>query len=156
MKQKFEATDPGIVRDLLLLVDIDIPEPIIATWTPQEQYAAQRYAARAYLRASDNPVRVPPEPEFITAARRGQGAVQTQNFASPPPQNQDPAPARRWARAWKNGARHYRDLFRDAVRQGVRYDMAIEVLINDILAGEIGPSCQDVLGRLYDIRREFP
>lgn len=62
--------------------------------------------------------------------------------------------ARQWAKAWKQGAKHYKGLFDMAVNRGIEFYDAVDGLIKDIEAG--GPSSLDILSRLYDIRREYP
>lgn len=66
------GASPDIVRDMLLLSGIDVPEAIIETWTPSQRYEAQVWAAKAHLQASDNPVKAGPMPDFINQAQRTQ------------------------------------------------------------------------------------
>lgn len=57
---------PGLLRDVLLLVGLEVADGIIAAWTPNEQKLAYDYAAREHLRASDNDsVRPRPLPWFL-------------------------------------------------------------------------------------------
>lgn len=57
---------PEIVRDLLLLVGIDVPIEIVAAQTPGARVQAARRAAAEHLRASDNHgVKIPPKPGWV-------------------------------------------------------------------------------------------
>ena len=49
----------------LLMIDLDIPEAEIASWTDEQCQKAEEYAAAIHLRASDNIIRIPPMPEFL-------------------------------------------------------------------------------------------
>lgn len=58
----------AIIRDMLLLVDIDVPVEMIMTWTCQQRDQAEDWAAAVHLEASDNDVKVPSKPEFLPPA----------------------------------------------------------------------------------------
>ena len=58
--------DHRITRDLLLLVGIKVTFAAIREWKPSQIEAAEEWAAAMHLRASDNIVRVPPRPRFLT------------------------------------------------------------------------------------------
>lgn len=68
----FEPQQPlttGMLRDMLGLVSLDVPEAIIARWTENERRLAYDYAVRVHLHASDNnSVRVRVIPWFIKIA----------------------------------------------------------------------------------------
>lgn len=55
----------SILHDLLLLVCYVVPKKVIKAWTPEQRKLAETWAAKTHLRASDNPVRVPPRPSFL-------------------------------------------------------------------------------------------
>lgn len=57
---------PEEVRDLLMLVTTKVP-PLdrVESWTDLERAEAARWAAATHLRASDNPVRIPPVPNVM-------------------------------------------------------------------------------------------
>lgn len=57
--------EPKTTHDLLLMVGYDVPLYVIEKWAPEELAAAEKWAAKSYLRASDNPVRVPARPQFL-------------------------------------------------------------------------------------------
>jgi hypothetical protein len=62
------ATDDQL-RDLLLLVDRDVPIDAIRQWTSSERAAAERWAGAAHLSASDHDdINVPPEPACVKAS----------------------------------------------------------------------------------------
>lgn len=60
-----DLASPSTLQDLLLLVDVDVPIGGIVGWTDDQMRAAEKWAGRVHLSASDNPVRVPPMPEFL-------------------------------------------------------------------------------------------
>lgn len=62
-----EEHDLGVLQDILSLVDREVPVEALRTWTPEQREQAEKWAAKLHLRASDNPVRVPPEPEHVAA-----------------------------------------------------------------------------------------
>ena len=57
--------DDSVLVDILSLVDIIVTEEIVSTWTDVQCELAETWAAKYYLRASDNIVRVPKQPEFL-------------------------------------------------------------------------------------------
>ena len=67
MAKRPDKCEPTILRDILLLASVDVPLSHIREWTPEESALAEEWANKSYLRASDNPVRVPPKPEFLKA-----------------------------------------------------------------------------------------
>jgi hypothetical protein len=56
------------LRDVLLVVCVDVPVDGIERWTEHERMLAYDWAAREHLHASDNPVRRRPMPSFIAAS----------------------------------------------------------------------------------------
>lgn len=64
-----EPQDFSVTCDLLELVDVRVAPEIVAGWTPEERQRAEEWAGAATLAASDNDVRVPPEPECVALAR---------------------------------------------------------------------------------------
>lgn len=72
------ANDPSVTRDLILLL-IDIPRDVdapafaaallerVSIWTPETRDAVEEWCAAAHLRASDNDVEMPRQPEHLTA-----------------------------------------------------------------------------------------
>jgi hypothetical protein len=56
-----------MLQGLLALADREVPLEVLRTWSRQQRKAALRWAGRVYLFASDNPVRVPPEPAHVQA-----------------------------------------------------------------------------------------
>lgn len=55
-----------ITRDLLLMVDVDVPVETIQSWTPRQVEQAEQWAAAVYTSASDlMGVRIPPRPSFL-------------------------------------------------------------------------------------------
>lgn len=57
---------PLVVRELLLLVSVDVPLADVQSWTNSQRIVAGDWALRTHLRASDNnTVRVPEKPSFI-------------------------------------------------------------------------------------------
>lgn len=67
MSSRAEVQEAGITRDLLLLVSIRVSVKAVLSWTPEARAAADRWAAKSFLRANDNIVRVPPKPAFLNA-----------------------------------------------------------------------------------------
>lgn len=65
MAKRPEKCEPRLLRDILLLASVDVPLEDIRQWTPEESAAAEAWASKSYIRASDNPVRVPPKPDFL-------------------------------------------------------------------------------------------
>jgi len=59
-----------IIADMLGLVGIDVEASDVAQWTKVQQEQAEKYAAKAHLRASDNNVRVPTMPAFLKGYER--------------------------------------------------------------------------------------
>ncbi|MCE5242471.1 MAG: hypothetical protein ABFD98_15775 [Syntrophobacteraceae bacterium] len=58
------------LRDLLSLATDKVPSlERMESWTDMERAEAARWAGAIYLRASDNPVRVPPVPEVMMEGR---------------------------------------------------------------------------------------
>lgn len=57
---------PGLLRDVLGLVSLEVAVGVIAAWSPSEQKLAYDYAMREHMLASDNhSVRSRPLPWFI-------------------------------------------------------------------------------------------
>ena len=59
-----------VLHNLLLLVGFEVPELELRKRTPRERAHAELYALRAHLRASDNPVRIPPRPTWLEGFER--------------------------------------------------------------------------------------
>lgn len=55
----------SVLRDMLLLVDRPASIGQLMRWTPNQRASAEKWAAAVHLRASDNIVRVPPEPSCV-------------------------------------------------------------------------------------------
>lgn len=51
-----------LIRDLLLLVDEDVPLGVIGTWTEDQKWKACMWAGRAYSYASREPSKTRPAP----------------------------------------------------------------------------------------------
>lgn len=62
-RRKLRAAES--LSDLLLLVGFKIPYYRIMVWTPENQSAAEVWAASSHLAASDNDVEVPDRPGFL-------------------------------------------------------------------------------------------
>jgi hypothetical protein len=55
-----------VIRDILLLVDVDVPVETIMGWTCQQRDLAEDWAAAQHLVASDNDdIEIPPKPDFL-------------------------------------------------------------------------------------------
>lgn len=67
-----EPVTPEVLRDMLLLVETNIPNlAVIQGWPQEQQEQVADWAARVYLYASDNDeVDVPPKPEILVRAQR--------------------------------------------------------------------------------------
>jgi hypothetical protein len=61
-----DAIRPAVLRDLLLLADVDVSLETIETWTNEERQAAEKWAASVYLSASDNDIEVGTRPGFLS------------------------------------------------------------------------------------------
>lgn len=59
--------DDSVLVDILSLVGVIVTDEIVSTWTDAQCELAESWAAKYYLRASDNIVRVPKRPEFLTS-----------------------------------------------------------------------------------------
>ena len=64
------ATGP-VLRDLLALIGYSASLRTIARWPVAKRVEAEVYAVRVHLRASDNPVRVPPRPAWMPDPWKG-------------------------------------------------------------------------------------
>lgn len=53
------------LQDLLGLVGFLVPRGVIESWAPARKKLAEDFAARSYLKASDNIIRVPAKPAFL-------------------------------------------------------------------------------------------
>ena len=58
-----------VLRDLLLLIDEEVPLRWLKQRTLAERIALERWAAKMHARASDHPVRVPPRPKCLPPHR---------------------------------------------------------------------------------------
>ncbi len=54
-----------LLQAILALVCCDVSLHEVATWRPEQKLAAENWAIKTLLKASDNPVRVPPMPEIL-------------------------------------------------------------------------------------------
>lgn len=57
--------DISITRDLLLLIGYDVPLKVLKSWSKERLLTLEKYAGAVHLRASDNPVKIPPLPSCI-------------------------------------------------------------------------------------------
>ena len=62
-----DHASPEVLSDMLLQVGIDAKPETVSGWSMEHRCAAELWATRVYLSASDNPVRVPPRPRFLPA-----------------------------------------------------------------------------------------
>jgi hypothetical protein len=69
-----ELTDGETLRDLLELVGWTAEPSAIESWPKLRRIEAQLYAVRVHLRAGDNPVTVPPRPEWFPEPWKGASA----------------------------------------------------------------------------------
>lgn len=66
-----DPTPMETLSDILAMCDVKVTPEELKTWSQEQIDAAGDWAARAYLRASDNDdVVVPPKPEFLKAYPR--------------------------------------------------------------------------------------
>jgi hypothetical protein len=66
--ERHQTTAPVyMIRNLLLLAGVDVPEASIAEWTAAQRKVAVDWATAMYLAASDNAVTVPKRPDFLPA-----------------------------------------------------------------------------------------
>lgn len=59
--------------DVLLLVGYELDASALSVLSVQQLLEAEHWAAKTHLRASDNPVRVPPRPTWLPEPWRGGG-----------------------------------------------------------------------------------
>lgn len=59
--------DEESLKDLLLMVGVDVPVEIIGTWTMEQRDRAETWAAKYFLAANDNVIRIPQRPDFLPA-----------------------------------------------------------------------------------------
>lgn len=90
----------AVTSSLLLLVGIDAPVRLVATWTDDHVRDAEKWAGAVHLKASDNIVRVPPRPCFLPEPWSGPGGTETK-LAAPAVQLGQPSltklnPAAQW------------------------------------------------------------
>jgi hypothetical protein len=64
MKEKY-VSDPAVLSDILGLVGVHLSPSRCAELTAGQQEEAEKWAAKSYLKASDNNVRVPKKPEWL-------------------------------------------------------------------------------------------
>jgi hypothetical protein len=60
---------PELIRDVLMLISLDVDLDTIKTWTPNELLMVYDWAMREHARASDNIVRRRPRPALLAVAR---------------------------------------------------------------------------------------
>lgn len=58
-----------VLQDTLILVERFVPMETVESWSTEMQVQASVWASLLRLKASDNPVIVPPEPEFLRPFR---------------------------------------------------------------------------------------
>jgi hypothetical protein len=68
-RDELPGSDPIVLRDFLELVSTKVPLDVIKGWTWDQRAEAERWAGLLHLKASDNPVRVPPVPEHVKPYR---------------------------------------------------------------------------------------
>lgn len=61
------------IRGLLSLAEVYLPESVIAGWSAEQRSEAKAWAANVHLQASDNDVKVPSKPAFVTEAEAQHG-----------------------------------------------------------------------------------
>lgn len=61
---KMENEDIQATQDLLGLVSLRVSAKEIKSWSTSRRLKIEHWAAKVYLRASDNNVRIPPKPKF--------------------------------------------------------------------------------------------
>ena len=60
-----EDNSPETTRDILGLVERDVPLAVVAGWTEHKRKLAGDWAGALHLLASDNDVNIPPEPSWV-------------------------------------------------------------------------------------------
>lgn len=60
-----ECQEIDALADLLLLVSYQVPRDVIRAWEPQQRKRIEEWASKIYIRASDNPVKVPTRPKVL-------------------------------------------------------------------------------------------
>lgn len=69
-----DDTPASVIRDLLLVVGVDVTQEAIQSWTPAQRAEAENWAARTHVNASDHDdVTVPERPAFLAEAELGEG-----------------------------------------------------------------------------------
>ena len=71
MKRYFDRRTNEGISSLGLCIGYDISAEVIASWDAAKREEFEIYAERMHLRASDNPVRVPPRPAWLPAPWAG-------------------------------------------------------------------------------------
>lgn len=65
-RTRIAPASPESTHDLLLLTHLhEVPLPVIESWSQRQLNQAERWAGLTHLGASDNPVKVPPMPDFL-------------------------------------------------------------------------------------------
>jgi hypothetical protein len=67
-KAMLDPIETTVLQDVLLMVNVDLPRELLCRWNVMERAIAEDWAVRLHLRASDNIIRVPPKPAFVTRA----------------------------------------------------------------------------------------
>jgi hypothetical protein len=67
-----ERADFPVLRDMLSLVGRKLSRSAFRQWTSKQRAAAEKWAAATHLRASDNPVHVPPMPACVKRLPEGE------------------------------------------------------------------------------------
>lgn len=81
MKRKWKRQN-AVTSDLLLLIGIDAPARLVATWTDEQCLAAEKWAASIH----DNPARIPIRPDFLPEPWKGESAGAPTSMKLPPEQ----------------------------------------------------------------------
>ncbi len=64
-KRYFEARSAEGISSLGLCIGYDVSADVIASWDAAKRQEFEIYAERVHLKASDNPVQVPPRPSWL-------------------------------------------------------------------------------------------
>lgn len=72
--EKSSPVDFEVLRDLLLLVGRELPWGHFNVWSECDRRAVEKWAIACHLRASDNAVRIPREPQVAQVLRCSEAA----------------------------------------------------------------------------------
>jgi len=65
MKKQNNSIGTNICRDVLMLIDYNVPFSVIMGWSENTKQKVFNYAISVHLRASDNNNRVPKKPKAL-------------------------------------------------------------------------------------------